>query len=484
MPEPEKKQGTDPGAALGAIGSLIGGILKDVPYATVQGPGGPYISLSRTLSGQARRDRMIDETSATLGQLQVMKIQEDMAEAAQQAAAFEAVKPQLGQRFGVTPEMATIMGPKGAGSLITNALSSDISHKNQMAEIGERDRLQDENRASSQGFQRGERVASQQFQLDKMNRQAELKAPSGMVVGPMLDMDPKDAANLAPADREALFTLGQKQYEEKLARKRKRFETGLDAKAGRKKDAVVAGVTADFLAEGLKNGMIDPESSLGKKTQMVLTTPGPQFAKKAQLEGLYKEVVEGGATKLTPTAAGDLQKNIISNAQVGASIGRMTESFEPEFLTYLTQGEKALKGFKSRLTAEEYESRLAKAEQFSTQINDAFNAYVQSRTGAAMGVNEIERYRAAFVEPTNSPAVFAARVKALQAAYSAASELDHVILGSGRVDRETMAMAQEQAKMVNSQLLRDLQAANKTEDPDNLSDEEAIKRAKDAGWKP
>jgi hypothetical protein len=427
---------------------------------------------------------MIDETSAQLQQLQVMKFQEDQQAAAEQAAAFEAVKPQLQSEFGVTPEMATVMGPKGAGSLITNSLSADRAHKNQLEEIQTRDKLQDENRASTQGFQRGERIAGQQFQLGKMREEADLKAPSGGLVATMVPgMDPKDAENLAPADREALFGIGQKAYEDKLARRRKKFEVGIEAKKGRMADAAVAGVTADFLGEGLKNGTIDPNTPLGRKVETALTTPGPQFAKKVQLEALYKEVLAGGANKLTPTAAGDLQKNIINSQQVASSLDRLTSSFDPEFLTYSTQGEKALKGAKSRLTGEEYDARLAKAETFSTQLNDGFNAYVQSRTGAAMGVNEIDRYRDAFVAPTNSPAVFAARVKALQAAYAASTELDQTILDSGSVDRQTMAAAREAARQVNEKLLRDLEVANSLDDPEQMPDEEVIKRAKEAGWK-
>jgi hypothetical protein len=135
MPEPEKKQGADPGAALGAIGSLIGGILKDVPYATVQGPGGPYISLSRTLSGQARRDRMIDESSAQLQQLQMMKVQEDMAAQQAQAQAFEAAIPVLQQK-GLDPTLVRAGGQKAVGNLISSVVADDIGDQNAVRDQG------------------------------------------------------------------------------------------------------------------------------------------------------------------------------------------------------------------------------------------------------------------------------------------------------------------------------------------------------------
>jgi hypothetical protein len=119
MPEPTKK---DAGSnILGAVGSLIGAVGES---ARANG----YISVTDILSGNASRRIELQKMEQQLTQAKMDQMGRDQKYAEEQAAALQQVAPQ----YGLDPTVLKATGPKAAGALISNIVSADRSHKNQL----------------------------------------------------------------------------------------------------------------------------------------------------------------------------------------------------------------------------------------------------------------------------------------------------------------------------------------------------------------
>lgn len=112
-----------------------------------------------------------------------------------------------------------------------------------------------------------------------------------------------------------------------------------------------------------------------------------------------------------------LEKSSISNIELLELTDSVRQTFKPEFLTYLGQGEQFFTAQAEKLGMAPPEARrqfVRERTQFVTQVERLFNAYRKEITGAAAAVQELDRLKKSFLNTDQSPTEFEATLDSYQ----------------------------------------------------------------------
>lgn len=126
-------------------------------------------------------------------------------------------------------------------------------------------------------------------------------------------------------------------------------------------------------------------------------------------------IEEGGAGELRPPTENAIEAKIVAAQDRLANLKNLAATSADEYLNYAGRiGRFSLRQKSNTVGLSGEEQKwMDGAGKFLVRLNDTFNRYVNEITGAAIGVQEIDRLRAAMVNGDMSPAEFKADVVAL-----------------------------------------------------------------------